>query len=422
MLRRDLLRAVVGLGIGAANTNLSAMAEQQARGGRRASPAPLRAGAAKIDITPDEPLCLQGYTDPGNRVSEGVHDRLYLRAFAFGSGTSRLVLVSCDLADTALGAYYQRAVADALGLRPDQLLLCAIHTHSGPLLTLNPSYPNNVEYTAGLRQAFVSVVDRALRAMAPARLAIGRGRSPVGVSRRKILADGRVEMAANPQGAADPEVLVLAASRPGGRPFAVLFDYACHSRSLGSPNKLISGDILGIAEQEVERSRDGVIAGALAGASGDVDPVSVVDGFAADGDRPPETVRLGRLLGEEVVRATGTSREPTPAARVRSTAETLVLPPKHAGQIKSVGVTLGAIDEVAFVGLDCEASVEVGLAIKAASPFAATFVISNCNGWTGYLPTARQHAEGGYEVEHTGFGPSAGDELAGKVVEMLRRL
>jgi hypothetical protein len=66
--------------------------------------------------------------------------------------------------------------------------------------------------------------------------------------------------------------------------------------------------------------------------------------------------------------------------------------------------------------------VEVGLAIKQASPFAATFVITNCNGWSGYLPTARQHGEGGYEVSRTGFGPGAADVLTREVVGALARL
>ena len=56
---------------------------------------------------------------------------------------------------------------------------------------------------------------------------------------------------------------------------------------------------------------------------------------------------------------------------------------------------------------------ELGLAIKKGSPFPVTFVVTNCNGTAGYLPTARQHAEGGYEVEiahlfYCNFRPKAG--------------
>ncbi len=394
--------------------------------GRPASRAlPLLAGAARVDITPGMPVALEGYLNPENRISEGVHDRLYARAVALGVGAKRVVLVSCDLGSFWSGPYFLRLIAEKWGLQPDEVLLCAIHTHSGPQQSLNPDYPhpNNFRYTRTLERTLVDVTGKALQAMAPARIAVGRGHAAVGVSRRTIFPDGRVEMLPNPGGAADDEVLVLRLSRPTGPPFAVLFDYASHSRSLRRANKQVSGDILGIAEQVVERSAGGgTIAAAFAGASGDVDPASVVDTFDAPPGETPPTVRLATLLGDEAARAAATAVDVQGPAGLRTAAARINLPPKIAGQAKWVNLIVVAIGDVAIVGLDCEASVEVGLAIKKASPFAATFVITNCNGWTGYLPTARQHAEGGYEVARSGFGPGAADVLTRETLAMLARL
>jgi len=42
--------------------------------------------------------------------------------------------------------------------------------------------------------------------------------------------------------------------------------------------------------------------------------------------------------------------------------------------------------------------VEIGLEIKAKSPFAQAFTISHANGSYGYLPTPAQHKLGGYET------------------------
>ena len=39
----------------------------------------LRAGAARVDVTPSEPVVLQGYGNE-DRVSTGVHDHIYIRA------------------------------------------------------------------------------------------------------------------------------------------------------------------------------------------------------------------------------------------------------------------------------------------------------------------------------------------------------
>ena len=46
----------------------------------------------------------------------------------------------------------------------------------------------------------------------------------------------------------------------------------------------------------------------------------------------------------------------------------------------------------------CETFVEIGLELKAASPFGTTFIIELANGYNGYLPTPQQHEWGGYET------------------------
>jgi neutral ceramidase len=57
------------------------------------------------------------------------------------------------------------------------------------------------------------------------------------------------------------------------------------------------------------------------------------------------------------------------------------------------------IGEIAFVGIPGELFVEIGLAIKASSPFAMTLVSGYTNGIYFYIPTAAAFAQGGYEVE-----------------------
>jgi len=386
--------------------------------------AALRVGVARIDITPDRPLALEGYLDPETRISEGVHDRLYARAIAFASGTRRLVIVSADVSSFAFGPHLQRLISERVGLQPDDILLCATHTHSGPVLSLNPDYPHpaNAPYTAALTAQLVDAVGRALGSMAPARMAVGRSTSRVGVSRRSILPDGRVEMAPNPSGVADPEVLVLRVERARGEPIAVLFSYACHSRSLRSPNRLISGDVLGIAEQHVERHLGGsVLAAAFAGASGDVDPERVVDGFDGPKGQVSETERLGQSLGDSVLEALRGST-PVPTAAFAVSTSDIPLERRQSPALRRVRVLTAAIGDVGLVATECEVSAEIGIAIKAASPFTHTFVATVCHGWGGYLPATRQYREGGYEVERSPYAPGAAEHLVEEVVGMLRRL
>ena len=399
------------------------LAECQVAASGQAAPA-LRAGVARVDITPEGPVALQGYLNPEHRISEGVHDRLYARAMAFASGSRRLVLVSADLASFMFGPYFQHIIAQRLSLRPEEVLLCAIHTHSGPQLSLNRDYPHpgNKPYTDALADKLVTVVDRALRALAPVQISAGRGTSRVGMSRRTILPDGRVEMLPNPSGISDPEVLAVRIERPGGRLLAVLFSYACHSRSLRAPNRLISGDILGIAEQHVESRLGGqVIAAAFAGASADVDPERVVDTFAAPEGTVPETVRLGQALGNSVLEAVNSVVPLTGLESFGYSVSDVRLPGKH-GTPRSLRVVTAAIGDIGVAAFECEASAQIGLAVKAASPFTHTFVATVCHAWGGYLPATSQYAEGGYEVGLSPYAPGAADTLVAATVGMLNRL
>jgi hypothetical protein len=77
--------------------------------------------------------------------------------------------------------------------------------------------------------------------------------------------------------------------------------------------------------------------------------------------------------------------------------------------------------DVALVFLPGEVFVELGLAIKQASPFRTTLVIelSNCKE-TLYIPTRVAYAGGGYEVVNSALQPGSGEMLAEAAVRLLR--
>jgi energy-coupling factor transporter ATP-binding protein EcfA2 len=82
-------------------------------------------------------------------------------------------------------------------------------------------------------------------------------------------------------------------------------------------------------------------------------------------------------------------------------------------------ITLGT--DVAIVALPGEAFVELGLAIKQASPFRTTLVIelSNCVE-TIYVPTRAACAGGSYEVTNSTTMPGSGELLVQTAIELLR--
>lgn len=63
-----------------------------------------------------------------------------------------------------------------------------------------------------------------------------------------------------------------------------------------------------------------------------------------------------------------------------------------------------------------------GKAIKEASPFPTTIVITHCNGTAGYLPTKASYTEGGFEVQTSQFGPDAAEQVIKETVQMLKQL
>jgi hypothetical protein len=80
-------------------------------------------------------------------------------------------------------------------------------------------------------------------------------------------------------------------------------------------------------------------------------------------------------------------------------------------------ITLG--DQVAWVGLPGEVFVELGMAIKLASPFPVTSVIELCNDMIDYIPNRKAYVEGAYEVITARCQPGSGEVLVDAASRLL---
>lgn len=396
----------------------------------------LKAGVAKIDITPAKPVTLSGYASRKD-LSTGVHDPLSARVVAFEAGGKRLVLVATDIIGFYDGTaeYMRKAIVADCGVQPAELFLTAIHTHAAPSPALTRGHPNNIEYTQTLKSKYIEVIREAMAKMEPATLGVGVGSCPVGSNRRELRLSGAGEtsitLGRNPEGITDKEVLVMKVARADGTPMAVAFDYATHGTSLGTRNYTISGDVPGLAEQFIEKIvGGGIVAPAFVGASGNIDPwFRVLPAFNEEPGWVPEPVLLGTFLGEEVVHVYRAIRETGPADKIGTDFVTLQLPakPKEGAPAEKAGtadfnVSVARLGDVAFVGLGGEVFTEIGLAIKAGSPCRHTFVITHCNGAAGYLAPKEAHVQGGYEVTSSPFAPQAADIVIREVTRMLHDL
>ena len=65
---------------------------------------------------------------------------------------------------------------------------------------------------------------------------------------------------------------------------------------------------------------------------------------------------------------------------------------------------------------------ELGLAIKAFSPFKTTIVVSLANDLDFYIPTRRAFEEGNYEPTACPLEPGCSERLVGAAVRLLEEL
>ena len=81
-------------------------------------------------------------------------------------------------------------------------------------------------------------------------------------------------------------------------------------------------------------------------------------------------------------------------------------------------IALGS--EAAWVSLPGEIFVELGLAIKQASPFRHTFIAELANGSIGYIPNRPAYLEGNYEPISARCAAGSGELLVESAVRQLR--
>lgn len=396
----------------------------------------LRAAAGVVNITPPAGTWMTGFAlriEP----AVGVHDPLLARALLLEAGTTRLLIVSCDLLGLAPGtvAEVRRAIA-ARGVAPaGNILLACTHTHSGPACMPMRGVLGHVN-EAWLAEALQKVV--ALAADLPARL------SPARLAHASTTVG---QIGYNRQDGAHPvdeELIALTVESPDGAPIATVVNYATHPVVLGPSNRLFSGDFPGAATRHLERLSGGVGL-FLQGACGDVDPVIYRDrgwgmGTFADVEEiglrlaqaaavalaaAPRTADVGlAAASEEVVlpldpppalealaawvavweaererkQARGDQAGALATAAMLQWAAELRRAVKN-GQVPralSAEVFVAGVNDVRLVGLPFEAYTDIGLEIKESlRPLRGLFV-SYANGLYGYCATRWAKDQGGY--------------------------
>lgn len=239
-----------------------------------------RAGVAAADITPASSMWMGGYA-ARKHPSVGTVQPLQAKALVLADAMgSRFVFITVDAIGVTrlLRKNLERRLEASYQLQPQEFVLTASHTHSGPEFRPGRVPESAVggeavaaRYMASLEDTLHALVGRALDALAPAKLAYSHARAGFAMNRR-LPRDGEFVNAPNPDGPVDHDVPVLRIDGADGALRAVLFGYACHNTTLTQTWYQFCADYAGYAKQDLEADHPGMVALFLTGCGGDQNP------------------------------------------------------------------------------------------------------------------------------------------------------
>lgn len=438
---------------------------------------PLEAGVAVAGITPPVPYRMCGYFD--ERTSTGVHDPLFAKALVLKQGDIRIALVFCDLIGISpeLNKQAQKLATEKTGIPAANICIAATHSHTGPLYcgAMRKHFHNKaiaqdgcdrleeIDYPAQLQEKIAEAVAKAAASLKPVVLRAGIAKQEgLSFNRRFHMKNGG-EVVFNPgvknpdilrpAGPIDPDVGILLMNAVGSdQPFASLTVFALHLDTFGGT--LYSADYPALLQDSLrEHFGDQFVSLFGIGTCGDINHVDV------SGEKVLKTAEIGRRLAETVKEALpelNAVEQPSLAVLdgvveapiQKFTAEEIAWAEEMMEKVADESVPFmdrvkaSKIMEVqlrgeslplevrafrlnadaAIVALPGELFVELGQAIKKASPFATTLVFELAGDAPEYIPTTEAFREGSYETVNSFVQPGGGEILVKEAVSLLKKL
>ena len=410
-----------------------------------AQPATLRAGAAKVDVTPADNALPRNY--------EGILDHLYSRAIVIDTGAASAALISLDAGGVSEQIWQNvtQQVERELGIPAKNIVITATHTHSAP-----------GQPAAAYVQKIVESVHLAKQRLTPARIGYGTGVSYINVNRNII--DPQTKRwweGPNYDGPSDKTVAVIKLESLNGAPIAVYYNYAMHGVAAGQLD-LVSGDAPGTTSKYIEDSFDDkIVALWSSGASGDQNPMYYqqtydlreirIEEYASRGvdisnsmppggqglnKKDPAVIKLmnqqkqmilsmGQFLGEEVMHVMRGMERMETSVQIDGQQKTIQCPGRDRtdtgragfpGTYKDgapVNIRLGLlkVGDIAIGMVNAEVFNLIAQRLKKESPYARTMMATLTNGSanSGYIPNDAAYAMYTFEVVSSRLQPGCAE-------------
>jgi neutral ceramidase len=310
----------------------------------------LRAGAAKVDISPTSDM----FPLDNMQIYGSQHDPIFARALVLDNGSTRLALISVDSIHLPFGDELVKAVTDELKIPATNLIINATHDHNSPAgaggFGLGATAKN--PYFDILRKGIVEAAREANANLQPARIGYDTGKAYVNTNRDEKIGTG-YHMGYSPDGPSDKTVAVLLVTKPSGEPIAVYANYAVHSvvmyRTHTKDGKVqITGDLAGAASQYVEDHFKGAVGLWTMAAAGDQNPLFMAN-YNQDApdvyDEGPNGWAIldvqARRVGEEIVRVSKNILNTTDRTVLWGAQTSVTCPGQKAAEPRQPGVPAG---------------------------------------------------------------------------------
>ncbi|MDT7845575.1 hypothetical protein [Streptomyces justiciae] len=412
----------------------------------------LAAGAGKAAVhLPDSLFPLDGFTS--------VHDPLYVRVLVLDDGTTRIALTVIDQTSVfdEQVTRTQEIVQRACAVAPSNCLVVASHTFSAPHVLPPDRAPRaerekNTRLSRAVDDAVARAAAEALRTLRPARIGSGLGSCRVAVQRDVPTPHGWW-LGADDAGPTDDGVRVIRIDGPEDHPVAVLVNYGVQPSVMNGSTtreggRQVTADLAGVATARIEeRYGGGTVALFLVGAAGDQAPYLTAvrtavgdDGTLLRTDAHEDGNVLARMLGErlgdEAARVAEGVRTAAPAAPLRVVHGRVEVPaqvpPAGLHTLRpsrryafipdgttDVPLVVARLCDCVLVGVQAELNARTGTALRSASPFPATCVVTMVNGAAKYMADSDSYDRITYGAMNSRYGKGAAESVVARIVEAL---
>lgn len=242
----------------------------------------LKAGIARVGLTPYWGVELTGWGYYLERTWETVHDDLQATALVLENGETTLALVSLDLMviSDAFTKQVRERVKEATDIPEAHIMVSCTHTHNAPasggLLGVGEVDPVYEDWAA--RQAATAIIQA------------WQKREPADVLAGSTNLAGQTFNRTRENGPVDPRLTTLRVNRANGSPLAMVVNFQAHPTvSTKLRPRAVSRDVPGEICDVIERALPGVTAMYLQGSCGDV---NYLRRFSATPELAREPARL----------------------------------------------------------------------------------------------------------------------------------